>query len=252
MTAWLAEFGLTPLDWGLILLGAILVGFAKTGLSGVGTLAVLLLASVFEARPSTGILLPMLCLGDLFALRYYHRHAEWSHVLRLLPWALVGVGIGLGVGNLVDEKQFRLIMALTILAGLAIMIWRSRQDAAAAIPTHWAFAGAMGLVAGFTTMIGNAAGPVMAVYLLSMRLPKYAFIGTGAWYFFIVNLLKVPLHIWVWGTITGRTFLLDLLLLPAIAVGAVLGVRLIRVLPERPFRATILALTALAALRMLF
>ena len=97
-------------------------------------------------------------------------------------------------------------------------------------------------------MIGNAAGPVMSLYLLSMRLPKNIFIGTGAWFFFIVNLSKVPLHIWSWRTITWPSFKLDLLMIPAITAGAFLGIWLVRLLPERVFRIIVIATTLLSAL----
>jgi uncharacterized membrane protein YfcA len=101
---------------------------------------------------------------------------------------------------------------------------------------------------GFATMIGNAAGPVMAIYLLSMRLPKNSYIGTGAWFFFIVNLSKVPLHIWSWKTITVDSFLLDVMMIPATAAGAFLGIWLVRLLPEKFYRVLVIATTLLSAL----
>ncbi|MFW5858200.1 MAG: sulfite exporter TauE/SafE family protein [Planctomycetota bacterium] len=251
MLALLESFELTQADWAVVVVCALLVGFAKTGIAGVGILVVPLMAEVFGARPSTGIVLPMLCAGDLFAIRYYHRHAEWRHVLRLLPWALVGLGVGLLVGKRVDETVFRQIMAVSILAGVAIMVWRERLGDAARPPERWWFAAVMGIAGGFTTMVGNAAGPVMALYLLAMRLPKYSYIGTGAWYFAIVNLIKVPLHIFVWGTITTRTAALDLAIVPAIAVGAIVGIFTVKRIPEAPFRRLMIGLAAVAAVKLL-
>ena len=252
MIDFLASFGLTPAEWTLFVLCALLMGTAKTGVAGAGMAVVPVVASIFGGRPSVGIMLPILCMADVFAVSYYHRHAEWGHVLRLMPWALAGILLGVYVGAVISAEQFRTLLAVVILAGVGLILWRERKGDAAGVPFSRWFAALMGLAAGFTTMIGNAAGPIMAMYLLAMRLPKYSYIGTGAWYFMILNLTKVPFHVFVWGTITILTFLLDLAMLPAIAVGAVLGVWIVRLIPEKYYRMFIIVMTVLGALKLFF
>ena len=106
----------------------------------------------------------------------------------------------------------------------------------------------LGLLGGFVTMIGNSAGPIMALYLLSMRLPKNIFIGTGAWLLLIVNLVKVPIHIGIWKTITVQSLLFDVIMIPAIALGALLGIWLVKFFPEKAYRIFIIATTLFSAL----
>jgi len=221
---------------------------SKTGLSGVGLMVVPILANAFGGRPSVGLLLPILIFADVFAVAWYNRHAQWKHILRLLPWALLGIVAATLVGKSISDLTFNRLLAALVIGGIGILIWRDLRSNKLRIPESRWFAGSLGLLGGFSTMIGNAAGPVMALYLLSMRLPKNSFIGTGAWFFFIVNLSKVPLHIWSWKTITLNSFLLDVLMIPAIAAGAFLGIWLVRLLPEKVYRIIVIVTTLLSAL----
>ena len=215
-------------------------------------LIVPILASIFGGKSSAGILLPMLSIADVFAVMYYHRHAEWKYILKLLPSTVIGVLVGLFVGNMVNDEQFKMMMAAIILVGVAIMVWREKKKDPKAIPHNWLFSSIAGLLGGFSTMIGNAAGPVMSIYFLSMMLPKNSFIGTGAWFFLIINLFKIPFHVTVWKTINFHTFQLDLLMIPAIVLGAFLGIKLVKYIPEKPYRIFIIITTALAALKLFF
>ncbi len=135
-----------------------------------------------------------------------------------------------------------------MVSGIVILIWQDTRSPKEKVPQSKWFAATLGLLVGFATMMGNAAGPVMALYLLSMRLPKNNYIGTGAWFFFIVNVSKVPLHIWSWKTITLESFALDLIMIPAIAVGAVFGIWLLRFFPERLYRLLVIVTTLLSAI----
>lgn len=229
-------------------ISGLLIGMSKTGLSGVGLMVVPLMANAFGGRPSVGLLLPMLIFADIFAVSWYNRHADWKHVFRLIPWALAGILLATLVGKSLSDITFNRLLAVLVLLGIGILLWRDLRKNAMRIPDSRGFAASLGLLGGFATMIGNAAGPVMALYLLSMRLPKNIFIGTGAWFFFIVNLSKVPLHIWSWNTITLKSFQLDLLIIPAIAAGAFLGIWLVKLLPERIFRIIVIMTTLLSAL----
>lgn len=242
----IAEYNLSISQWLIVLLCAMLVGMAKTGLTGVGLMVVPLLASVFGGRTSVGLLLPILIFADVFAVGYYNRHAEWKYIIRLIPWALVGITVGVLIGQIISDVVFIRLLAVVVIIGIVLMIWQdfSRN---VKVPDYWWFSMGLGLLGGFITMIGNAAGPIMALYLLSMRLPKNVFIGTGAWLLFIINVIKVPIHIGIWKTITVQSILFDILMIPAIALGAILGIWLVKFFPERAYRIFIIITTMISA-----
>jgi uncharacterized membrane protein YfcA len=245
-------FDLSPIGWVVVGLCAFLAGVSKTGLPGLGILHVPLMAMVLPARQSTGVLLGMLILGDLFAATYYRRRAEWSHVVRLLPAAFAGILAGWQAMRFVTNKQLGPIIGVIVLVMLALNYWRTRIGGEnAPIPTQWWFGAAMGFVAGVTTMMANAAGPIMVIYLLAMHLPKLAFVGTSAWFFFIVNWLKVPFSLRL-NLITHESIRLDLMMLPLILAGAIAGILFLRRIPQKAFNSIIQILAAAAAAKLLF
>jgi uncharacterized membrane protein YfcA len=241
---------LTLAQWAVLAAGAFFLGLSKTGLPGAGILAIPFIAAVIPAKASTGLVLPMLIVGDLFAVAWYRRHAVWSHLIRLLPYAILGIVIGWKIMSRITDAQLRPLIGVIILVLLGLHIWRSRSAADAPVPkSHWVPA-SLGLGAGITTMLANAAGPIMTIYLMTMRLPKAAFIGTGAWYFLIVNVLKVPLSAQM-GLINPSSLLINLALCPLIILGALLGIRIANRLPEKLFGRFVLALAALGALKLI-
>ena len=242
---------LSPLQWTGYGSGALLVGITKTGIPGLGPVIVPLMASVFPARASTGVLLPLLIAADLFAVTRYRRHAVWRHLLRMLPWTLGGVVAGWLVLGRINDRQLEVMIGLIVLAILAVGMARERwTDDNGAFATAWWWAAVIGLMAGFTTMVSNAAGPIMTTYLLAMRLPKRAFVGTGAWYYFLINLVKVPFSVNL-GLISGATLLLNTAALPLIAAGAWLGMVALERIPERGFTRSMQVLAAVAAVNLL-
>lgn len=246
----LYSFQLTYSGIVIILIVALLIGMAKTGVHGAGMMSVPVLANVFGGQLSSGIMLPMLVLADLLGVWYYHRHASWFHLRILFPWTALGVVLGTITGKYIDDHVFKVIMAVIIVTSVVIMIWLERRSHQEAVPHKKWFGGVTGVAGGFTSMVGNLANSVMAVYLLSVRLPKNAFIGTAAWFFLVVNWFKVPFHVFVWHTITLNTVFLDLLTLPAILLGAVLGIAIVKRLSERVYRWFIIAMTLVAAVFM--
>lgn len=213
----------------------------------MGLMVVPILANAFGGRPSVGLLLPILIFGDIFAVSWYNRHANWKHILRLIPWALTGIAIATLVGKNLSDLTFNRVLAILVISGITILVWQDLRSGKEKIPDNKWFASGMGLLGGFASMIGNSAGPVLSLYLLSMRLPKNIYIGTGAWFFFIVNLSKVPLHVWSWKTITWESLVLDALVIPAIAAGAFLGIWLVRIFPEKIYRILIIVTTLVSA-----
>ena len=245
----LFTFSLSYQDFALLLFAAFLIGIAKTGLHGAGMLTVPVLALIFGGKVSSGLVLPMLIMADLFAVKYYHRHANWRYLIKLLPCAMIGVLIATLIGNSIDDVLFKQIMAIIIFVSLGIMVWMESANRQS-VPDYLWFAILMGTLGGITTMIGNLAGSIMALYLLSMRLPKNEYIGTAAWFFLIINVFKVPFHVWGWETISLNSLYLNLLSLPFIAAGAYAGITLVKRIQETYYRWLVIGMTAVAVVFM--
>lgn len=229
---------------------AFLIGMSKTGIHGTGMLAVPLLAMVFGGMNSSGVLLPILCMADVFGVWYYHRHASWIYLRRLFPSAAVGIIIGSIAGSYIDDNAFKLIMAVVILGSVGVMLWLERKEKKG-IPDNKFFGSIIGVAGGFTSMIGNLAGSIMAIYFISMRLPKNAFIGTTAWFFLVINLFKVPFHVFHWKTISAETMIMDLTTIPLIAIGAYTGIVMVKKMTEANYRWFIIGMTIVAAIIMI-
>lgn len=242
---------LSIFQWLILSLTALCIGMSKTGIQGLMLLTVPYMAMSFGAKESTGVILPMLCMADIMAVIYYKRIADWKTVLRLLPTAILGFFIAIFVDNLVPAKEFRHLMGWTLVIALAVMIWSEIFGKENRWMKRWWYSAIFGLLGGFTTMIGNAAGPVLSVYLLSMRKDKMEYIGINAWFFLVVNLLKVPLQIFVWDNISWSTFSLNLTMLPIIGIGALIGIRIVKVFPEKAFHRFIQIVTILSVVMML-
>jgi len=242
---------ITITAWVLALTAAFVIGISKAGIKGIAIINVTLMALAFGAKESTGLIVPLLVVGDAFAVIYYNRHAQWKYIVAFLPWMILGILIGTAIGKDLPETTFKISMAVIILGTVIMMYWWDRKKSKN-VPTHWAFAGFIGTMAGITTMIGNLAGAFSNIYFLAMRLPKNEFIGTAAWLFFIVNIFKLPFHIFIWKTITPETLVINLKLVPGIILGIIVGVRLVKIIKEQFYRKMILVLTALGAFLILF
>ena len=237
--------------WALALTGTFLLGIAKGGIKGLGAIITTMIALVFGSKASTGILMPLLMIGDLFAVIYYNRHADWKYLWKLFPWMILGILAGVWYGKDLPEDLFRKGMAILILLSVALM-WFSERMKAYKVPDNWVFAGAMGSLAGFATMVGNLAGPFSELYFLAIRLPKAVFIGTAAWLFFMTNIFKLPFHIWSWRTVNGESILIDLVLLPSLLLGLFTGIQLVKMIRQEQFRMIIMILTFIGALLIFF
>ncbi|MEO6313502.1 MAG: sulfite exporter TauE/SafE family protein [Chitinophagaceae bacterium] len=234
-------------NWLLIALAAFIIGLSKAGLKGIDMLNVTLMAIVFGGKASTGIVLPLLCCADIMAVLYYHRHAQWPLFWRLVPWMIVGILVGVYTGKDLNEAVFRKIMAIIIVLTVVIMIvmeWRKTI----VVPGNKLFTATMGLVSGFTTMLGNLAGAFSNIYFLALKLPKNSFIGTAAWVFLAMNFFKLPFQIFYWKNITIATLSTDLLLLPALALGFWAGLRIVEKIKDDGYRKLVIALTLIGAI----
>lgn len=246
-----SSLNLNALEWSVILFCGMLIGMSKVGVPGVSMIVVPALAFIFGAKQSTGVLLPILMIADIFGVAYYRRHANWSHLIKVLPWAVIGLFIALWVGELVSDVQFKNLIAILVFLSIGLMLWQDKRKSTHFFPDKWWFAASMGILGGFATMIGNVAGPVFAIYLLAMHLPKNSFIGTGAWFFMIINFSKFPLQLFVWDNINLSTLAIDLVTIPAIALGAIFGFKMVKIIPERTYRGFVIAITVISAFLLL-
>ncbi|MDN3665251.1 sulfite exporter TauE/SafE family protein [Algibacter miyuki] len=247
----LNSFNLSTLQWAAIAFAVFLLGLSKSGIKGIGIIIVVILAFVFGEKASTGVLLPMLICADIFAVIYYNRHAQWGIIKKLIPWMIVGVLVGVWVGNDISEMLFKRLMAIIIIGSVFIMIYMERKKSVI-VPTNKWFSTGTGFLSGFTTMIGNLAGPISNIYFLAIRFPKNEFIGTAAWLFFIINVFKLPFHIFVWGTVTKETLVLNSVLIPAVIIGFFVGAYIVKLISNVNYRRFILIVTAIGGLIMLF
>lgn len=197
------------------------------------------------------MLLPLLILGDGFAIFYYRKDVNWKTLLQLFPAMAVGVVIGTLVGDRLSVEVFKQVMAIIIfVSGIMILILqRTKTDK---IPSHRGFGILMGLGAGFTTMVGNLAGAFTNIYFLAMKFPKRKFIGTAAWLFFFINIFKLPFHIWAWETVSKESLKENLLLAPFVILGFFIGLKLIEKVSNQFFIRYILVMTLLGAVLIWF
>ncbi len=247
----LQSYNLTALQWIAIGFAVFLLGLSKSGIKGIGIIIVVILAFVFGEKASTGVLLPMLIAADVFAVIYYNRHAQWYIIKKLIPWMVVGVLVGVWVGNDISEIIFKRMMAIIIIVSVLIMFYTENRKSNK-VPTNKLFSTIAGFLAGFTTMIGNLAGPISNIYFLAMRFPKNEFIGTAAWLFFIINVFKLPFHVFIWKTVTKETLVLNSVLIPTVIIGFFLGAYIVKLISNVNYRKFILIVTAIGGIIMLF
>ena len=224
-----------------------LYGFSKTAVPGTGVLAGPLLVAALGAAPASGFVMPLLLVGDLFALARYRQHANWPLIVRVIPGVLVGVGLTALLFWYVDTRTLGRIVGLLILVSVALEVWRRRRPR---IPEttgkHRAAAALFGTLAGMTTMAANSGGAAMTLYLLNMRVSMLAFMGTFAWFFFILNAIKVPILVGL-GFLDGESLRWSLAFSPVVVAGALIGYATFRRMDERVFANVALALSAVAS-----
>ena len=234
---------------------ALFFGMSKTGVPGIAMLGVLLMLLAFPGaeKLSSGAVLPLLLAADIFAVRYYWRYADWQRIRQLLPTVVVGLCLGTVFMRAIDHSQFKIILAALILALVSFEQLRRWNNWNTFPKSRW-FARTMGLLSGFTTLVGNAGGPVMTIYCAAQNFNKHDFMGTMAVFFFILNIMKLPLMggaVPGLNLITAETLWFNVLVFPGLLVGVLLGRRLFHVIPERYFIPCVLTLNLLVPLQII-
>ncbi|GGW46822.1 sulfite exporter TauE/SafE family protein [Streptomyces caelestis] len=252
MTLW----HITGWEFAALAFAALLVGFSKTAVSGANTVSLAIFAAVLPARASTGVLLPILIAGDLLAVATYRRHAHWPTLWRLFPAVAAGVVVGTVFLMWADDAVVRTSIGAILLLMAAVTVWRRRtadaeqEPESVTTPAGRLKARSYGVLGGFTTMVANAGGPVMSMYLLSAGFRKLGFLGTSAFFFLIVNVSKLPFSAGL-GLIDGRSLLLDLALVAFVVPGALFGKWAVNKINQRLFEQLVIAATVLGGLQLL-
>jgi uncharacterized membrane protein YfcA len=240
-----------PWLWTFAAIGAFMVGVSKAGITGLSILSIALFTQVFpSSKQASGLVLPLLIFGDFVAVFAYRKHTQWRYLWRLFPWTAVGVVIGYFTLGRISDHTTKYLIGGIIVSLAALSFWRryaSKPNEERALSLHWSLAALVGVVAGFVTLIANAAGPFMAIYLVAMRLPKMEYVGTAAVFFMLLNLFKVPFMANL-GLITIQSFSVNLMLAPAVFLGAIAGRWLLLRVNQNLFEQLVLILSAIGGI----
>jgi len=242
-------YNLTGIKFFLLEICSFFIGLSKTGIPGFGILGISLTAMILPTKVSTGVVLPLLIMGDIFAISYYKKRVIWKYILRVLPFTSFGIIIGYFLMGKINDRQLSVFIGLMILLIIGLNYWWNKKNIK--IPQKIYFGVFIGIFAGITTMMANAAGPILIIYLIAMKLPKTEFVGTSAWYFFILNWFKVPFSVNL-GLININSLKLNLLLFPSVIIGAISGVLLLKKIPQKIFDQIVQILVIISALKLIF
>ncbi len=243
---------ITWIQWCLAYLGAFSLGFSKTGFPGLALVNVLVMAELFGAKQSVGLILPLLIVCDITVYPMFRRNATWKQVWPILIPTFIGIVGGYFLLDNIDNASARKSIGLIILVMLILQLIRGyRQDFLKKLPDSESFRWGSGLTIGVSTMMANAAGPVYSIYALVHKMPKLEFLGIGARCFLLVNIIKVPFMTDL-NIINTWSLKMDALLLPGIFAGIFLGKRLIDRIPQRAFEVLLYAFSAIAGVRLIW
>jgi uncharacterized protein len=241
----------TPTEWFLAAAAAPGLGLSKAGLAGIGLFHVVVFAFLFGARESTGYVLPLLVAGDVCAVVALHQHVRWEYVRRMLPPACVGVALAAFFMGQISDSTYKPLIGWIVLMLALMHVARLRWPGwMGGVPHTPPAVWTIGLFAGAATMLANAAGPIVALYCIAVGLPKFEVVGTLAWFFFIINVFKIPFSAGL-GLIRSDTLMLNAVLVPAVIVGVLSGRWIVHRLPQRVFDLLMLAFATIAALRLI-
>ena len=168
-----------------------MIGFAKGGFGGLGALLTPILALVLPVALAVGVLLPMLMVGDVFAVYMYWKEWDLDLVKRMLPAGIVGAIAGTFLLSSMSPDGLRIILGIFVLGLVAYKFVSDRIQALRYEPRSW-HAPAAGLLAGLASGMFNYGGPAFSSYLLLQKFKARPFIATTAIYFALLNLIKVP------------------------------------------------------------
>ena len=232
---------------------AVLVGFERAGLRSAVLPSVPLVVESFGAVEALGYMIPLLVIADIFSVSYYRKHTDKKELIKLIPFAAVGITAGLMTGGSISQGVLKKVIGTLIIISLIIISLNKRLSSCRQVTGCYKNTGPFfSMAAGFTSMLGGAGGPLISTYFLLTNVTKEVFIGTTAWFFFFVNMIKFPLYLLVWKNIHINTLAADLFMLPVVAAGIFFGLMIVKRIPEKGFRIFIFSATLLSALKLFF
>lgn len=238
--------------WLLVIIAAYCIGVSKAGFSGISLISVFILADLLGAKESLGFALPMLIIADLLVYPAFRKYSSWKSVWRLTWPALIGMALGVWVlGSVDNDAMRRIIGAIILTMTFTQLAKRIEPEKFFAIACTKKFGFACGTAGGMATVLANAAGPIMQIYMLSRRMDKMELIGVGARFFLIINILKLPLGAGL-NLITAESLTTNVVLAPVIGIGVWSGHRLITMISQRAFEITVIGFAAIAGIRLCF
>lgn len=244
---------LGPVAWVAIATAALFVGIGKTALPGIVTISVAIFAAVLPARESTAALLILLLVGDLVAVRLYAKHADWKILKKLIPSVVTGVALGAAFLYLVSDDVMRRSIGIILLILTILTLMLMKRGTGQALGDFFArrsVRSVYGSLGGFTTMAANSGGPVMNLYFIASGFDMRRFLGTQAWFFFLVNIIKVPFSAGI-GLMTPTVLGIAATLIPVVLVGTIIGRLIVRHINQKLFNIIIIGLTIMSALYLL-
>ncbi|MDP0494812.1 MAG: sulfite exporter TauE/SafE family protein [Verrucomicrobiota bacterium JB024] len=247
---------LTVNQWLLGIIGAFCMGLGKGGLPGLGNIAIWFYATAFGAKPSVGILLPVLICGDMVATIAYRRHADFKQVWRLMPWSMVGVVIGTLLFGWIPAEIFAAVIGGLLLAMTGLHFFRQwlmrkhAEDHVDPVPHKLWFFGSVGTLGGIATMLANAAGPIASFYFMAIKLPKLSFIGTTAWYFMLINVFKLPFQAAV-NNLNLSSLKISLCFGAFAVAGGFIAPHIVKYIPQRAYNTVIWSLIIIASVSLI-
>jgi uncharacterized membrane protein YfcA len=240
-----------PLFWLVATLAVTVLGVSKGGFAGLGVLGTPVLALVMSPVKAAAILLPILILQDWVSLVSYRRSIDRRVLLVPLVGAVVGTVIGYLMAARVNESLVRLLVGVVALS-FAGNWWIGVARKRAAGPKPGDTAGIFwGTVAGFTSFISHAGGPPYQIYSLPQRLDRELLAGTTAWFFAIVNLLKVAPYLLL-GQFSRENLTLSAALAPVAIATTLLGVWLVRRVDSERFYRVVYALLVIVGANLIY
>ena len=236
--------------YAVLALAALVIGISKTGVPGLAIIGVVLVPMILPAKISTGYILPFLIFSDILAVSYWRKAAVWRYILMVLPAMFAGIVVGYFLMGVIEDAVYAKVLGCLVIFLIALDCVRRHRHIP--IPTNSrALIWLIGFLAGIMAMLANAAGTIMMIYLLAMNISKEEIVGTNAWLYFIINLVKVPFSVHL-GLITLDSFLVNLMMLPAILAGGFAGVFIIRRISGQTFEKLMRILAFLGGVKLLF
>lgn len=231
--------------------GVLVVGLSKGGFGGsIALLGLPLIALVIPPLQAAGIMLPILILMDVFAVSAYRRIFDAGVLKTLIPAGVAGIVVGWMTASMVSAAHVRLIVGTVgIVFVLDYMLSGRRSDTP--VPQNPVKGSFWGAIAGFTSFVSHAGGPPFQMYTLPLRLEPRRFAGTAVMFFAVMNATKLVPY-FALGQFSARNLATSAVLMPIAPIGVFIGIKLVKVLPMKPFYRIIYAAVLAVSARLVW